>query len=165
MTVELHQRQTFSHRLQRRKVVGKDNPYWLSARLEVVTNAIQFLHCWHATADRTSQADLLRGWHNRVGFWSDNLGTRAKIQYLFDGDVPVPWKNRACRGPATVTRQPSLVINQFFHHIKPLQPYDVCRHQPEPLYGPANIDGLTAAKASILSEMCKRECCHCLCLQ
>ena len=32
----------------------------------------------------------------------------------------------------------------------------------------ANIDGLTDAKASILSEvseMCKRECCHCLCLQ
>ena len=29
----------------------------------------------------------------------------------------------------------------------------------------ANIDGLTAAKASILSEMCKRECCHCMCLQ
>ena len=29
----------------------------------------------------------------------------------------------------------------------------------------ANIEGLTAAKASILSDMCKRECCHCLCLQ
>ena len=29
----------------------------------------------------------------------------------------------------------------------------------------ANIEGLTAAKASILSEMCKREWCHCLCLQ
>ena len=29
----------------------------------------------------------------------------------------------------------------------------------------ANIEGLTAAKASILSEMCKRDCCHCLCLQ
>ena len=29
----------------------------------------------------------------------------------------------------------------------------------------ANIECLTAAKASILSEMCKRECCHCLCLQ
>ena len=29
----------------------------------------------------------------------------------------------------------------------------------------ANIEGLTAAKASILSEMCKRESCHCLCLQ
>ena len=29
----------------------------------------------------------------------------------------------------------------------------------------ANIEGLTAAKASILSEMCKRECCHCLYLQ
>ena len=29
----------------------------------------------------------------------------------------------------------------------------------------ANIEGLTAAKASILTEMCKRECCHCLCLQ
>ena len=28
----------------------------------------------------------------------------------------------------------------------------------------ANIEGLTAVKASILSEMCKREC-HCLCLQ
>ena len=29
----------------------------------------------------------------------------------------------------------------------------------------ANIEGLTSAKASILSEMCKRECCICLCLQ
>ena len=29
----------------------------------------------------------------------------------------------------------------------------------------ANIEGLTAAKASILSEMCERECCYCLCLQ
>ena len=30
---------------------------------------------------------------------------------------------------------------------------------------PANIEGLTASKASILSEMCKRERCHCLGLQ
>ena len=29
----------------------------------------------------------------------------------------------------------------------------------------ANIEGLAATKATILSEMCKRECCHCLCLQ
>ena len=29
----------------------------------------------------------------------------------------------------------------------------------------ANIEDLTASKASILSEMCKRERCHCLCLQ
>ena len=29
----------------------------------------------------------------------------------------------------------------------------------------ANIEGLTAAKASILSTMCQRERCHCLCLQ
>ena len=29
----------------------------------------------------------------------------------------------------------------------------------------ANIEGLTAAKASILSEVCKRECFLCLCLQ
>ena len=29
----------------------------------------------------------------------------------------------------------------------------------------ANIEGLTAVKTSMLSEMCKRECCHCLCLQ
>ena len=29
----------------------------------------------------------------------------------------------------------------------------------------ANIEGLTAAKASILSEMCKSECSHCLCIQ
>ena len=28
----------------------------------------------------------------------------------------------------------------------------------------ANIEGLTASKASMLSEMCKREHCHCLCL-
>ena len=29
----------------------------------------------------------------------------------------------------------------------------------------ANIEGLTAVKSFILSEMCKRECCHCLCFQ
>ena len=29
----------------------------------------------------------------------------------------------------------------------------------------ANIEGLTASKASKLSEMCKREHCHCVCLQ
>ena len=29
----------------------------------------------------------------------------------------------------------------------------------------ANIEGLTASKSSILSEICKRERCHCLCLQ
>ena len=29
----------------------------------------------------------------------------------------------------------------------------------------ANIEGLSAIKASLLSEMCKRERCHCLCLQ
>ena len=29
----------------------------------------------------------------------------------------------------------------------------------------ANIEGLTASNASMLSEMCKREHCHCLCLQ
>ena len=50
--------------------------------------------------------------------------------------VKGPWKKRACRGPATITRLPSLFINQFFHNIKLLQPYDVCRHQPEPFYGP-----------------------------
>ena len=53
--------------------------------------------------------------------------------------IPVclgPWKTRVCRGPATITRLPSLFINKFFHNIKLLQPYDVCRHQPEPFYGP-----------------------------
>ena len=44
MIVELHQRQAISYKLQRRQVEGKDNPYWRSARLEVVTHAIQFLH-------------------------------------------------------------------------------------------------------------------------
>ena len=29
----------------------------------------------------------------------------------------------------------------------------------------ANIEGLTASKASLLSEMCRKEHCHCLCLQ
>ena len=28
-----------------------------------------------------------------------------------------------------------------------------------------NIEGITASKASMLSEMCKREHCHCLCFQ
>ena len=51
-------------------------------------------------------------------------------------NVPGPWNKRACRGPAPITRLPSLFINQFLHHIKLLQPYDVCRHQPEPFYGP-----------------------------
>ena len=40
MTVELHQRQTISYKLQRRQVEGKDNLCWRSARLEVVTYAI-----------------------------------------------------------------------------------------------------------------------------
>ena len=53
--VDLHQRQTISYKLQRRQVEGKDNPYLRSAMLEVVTYAIQFLHSWHDTADRTSQ--------------------------------------------------------------------------------------------------------------
>ena len=44
MTVELHQRQTISYKLQRRQVNGKDNPHRRSARLEAVTHAIQFLH-------------------------------------------------------------------------------------------------------------------------
>ena len=52
-------------------------------------------------------------------------------------NVPLgPWKKRACRGPATITRLPTLFFNQFFHHIKLLQPYDVCRHQPAPFYVP-----------------------------
>ena len=51
-------------------------------------------------------------------------------------DVVGPWKKHTCRGPATITRLPSLFINQFFHNLKLLQPYDVCRHQPEPFYGP-----------------------------
>ena len=29
----------------------------------------------------------------------------------------------------------------------------------------ANIEGLTSSKASILSEMCKRKRCHCICIQ
>ena len=29
----------------------------------------------------------------------------------------------------------------------------------------ANIEGLTSTKASILSELCKNNHCHCLCLQ
>ena len=29
----------------------------------------------------------------------------------------------------------------------------------------ANVEGLTASKASILSVMCKEQYCHCLCLQ
>ena len=48
----------------------------------------------------------------------------------------IQWKKRACRSPATITRLPSLFINQFFHNIKLLQPYDVCHHQPEPFYAP-----------------------------
>ena len=38
------QRQIISYELHGRQVKGKDNPYWRSARLEVVTNAIQFRH-------------------------------------------------------------------------------------------------------------------------
>ena len=29
----------------------------------------------------------------------------------------------------------------------------------------ANIEGLTASKSAMLSEMCRREHCHCLCLK
>ena len=44
MAVELHERQTLSYMQKRLEVEGKDNPYWLSPRLEVVTYTIQFLH-------------------------------------------------------------------------------------------------------------------------
>ena len=50
-----------SYKLQRLQVEGKDNPYWRYPWIEVVIHVIQFLHSRHATADRTSQADLLRG--------------------------------------------------------------------------------------------------------
>ena len=55
MAVDLHHRKTISYKLQRRQIEGKENPYWRSARPEVVIHAIQILHSWHATADRTSQ--------------------------------------------------------------------------------------------------------------
>ena len=42
MAVELHQRQTISYKLQRCQVKGKDNPYWRSARLEVVPTLFSF---------------------------------------------------------------------------------------------------------------------------
>ena len=61
MAVELHQRHKISYKLQRRQLKGKDNPYWHPARLDVVTHAIRFLHSWHATVDKISQTDLLRG--------------------------------------------------------------------------------------------------------
>ena len=74
---ELLQRQTISYKLQRCQVGGKNNPYWCSTRLEVVTYAVQFLHSWLATADRASQVDLLGGIYNRVGLRSKHFGTRA----------------------------------------------------------------------------------------
>ena len=77
-----------------------------SARLEVVTHAIQCLHSWHATPDRTSQVDLLRVWHNRVGFRSktrakfnnNNIYLKSNIQCI---TVPI-W--RRCPGSYGKTR-------------------------------------------------------------
>ena len=68
--------QTISYNLKRRQVEGKDNPYWRSARLEVVTHAIQFY---------IADMDDITLWASGV----KNFGTRAKSIYLFDGDVHV----------------------------------------------------------------------------
>ena len=72
-----------------------------------------------------------------------------------------PWKKRACRGPATTTKLPSLFINKFFHHIKLLKPYDVCRHQSEPFYGPDCLYLRTLKVVQLLKltyyQRCSRE--------
>ena len=78
-----------------------------------------------------------------------------------------PWKKRARPGLATVTRHP--VINQLFHHIN-LPNHAMPAVTSQSLSTSltvisANIKGLIVVKASILSEMCKRECCHCMYLQ
>ena len=69
MALELHLRQIISYKLQRRQVEDKDNPYWRSAKLEVVTHAIKFIHRGHATPDRTRRicyADDITVWASRV---------------------------------------------------------------------------------------------------
>ena len=79
------------------------------------------------------------------------------------------WKKRARRGPAKVNRHPvnlltnSSTTSNYYNHT-------MCAVTSQSLSTAltvisANIEGLTAAKVSILSVMCKRECCHCLCLQ
>ena len=45
------------------------------------------LSSWYATADRTNQADLLCGWHNRMGLRRQVTGTGAQDQRLPDRDV------------------------------------------------------------------------------
>ena len=58
---------------------------------------------------------------------------------------------------------------QFFQHIKPhtIKMYEANSQDLSTVMTvmSANIEGLTASKVSMLSEMCKREHCHCLCLQ
>ena len=61
--------------------------HWRTTRLLIdVTNVIQF-YLSDVTADRTSQADLLHGRHNRTDFESQDSGTGAHDQRLPDRDV------------------------------------------------------------------------------
>ena len=81
-----------------------------------------------------------------------------------------PWKKRACRGPATITRLPSLFINQLFHNIRLLQPYDVCPSPARAFLRPwllylRTMKVLQLLKLPYYQRCARRECCHCLCLQ
>ena len=62
-----------------------------------------------------------------------------------------------------------LIYNSFFYHIKP-QTIKMSAIHSQSLSNAlivisANIEGLTANKASIISELCKDKHCHCLYLQ
>ena len=61
--------------------------------------------------------------------------------------------SRDCHRAGSFRRSPYIFANSS-NTSKNFEPYEVIS---------ANIEGLAASNASILSEMCKGEHCHCLC--
>ena len=54
---------------------------WKSSNVTPIPKSIQFLLSWHATADRTSQADMLCGWHYRVGIKISELEHKVNTYF------------------------------------------------------------------------------------
>ena len=75
----------------------------------------------------------------------------------------------ACSSRSLQIRRQCQIIIEFFQHIKqPNHTMSTVNRQSLSTaltVISANIGGLTASTATMLSEMCKREHCHCLCLQ
>ena len=79
------------------------------------------------------------------------------------------WKGCARRDPCEISRQCQIIF-EFFQHIKQLLTIRCLQKNSQsistaPTVISANIECLIAFKTSMLSEMCKREHCHYLCIQ